>query len=632
MSYHYIREPGEEGSILTVESDQAAGVDLATLIERERPPLRAGLEIASALADILTIAEEDGAFHGDVKPGEVFVDATGSVALAGYGVPRRTTRAPESHPQGMQTDVFGLGVVLHALLSDHPLGRLPQDPDGHDEEIIQRVWAMDFSEVEGKRWLDDVRTFLCKILAFYPDDRPMPLDAANVLAQVASQCPGRPLAAWASRAVPAAGGEGAQRRPAAPISEDLGGPQALSTPMPQGIGGFSPQRTAPSSKGESTAFWSKDRIAAMLADEDDESDELPPPVDRTRQARQLDNDGRPRPGTAPQEDLGGPSAASFGGGLPPAQPSWGGNAASAAPPWGAAPEPPAPPPPLSELPAQDSPSEAFFKSGDAMQDPEPPPAWEPHSRPAQGPPPPVTPPRPPSGPIAISGPTPDQVAAAEPDIPRPPTGGGKGKIIAVVVVVMLLGCMGIAGLGGGYWWFTMGPGAAADGDETPSEVEAPTDPEVNPPEPRDTDVPEADPPKEEPPAEEPPKEAPKVSTPPKTTTTSGSGSTESNRGGTRKTTTPPPPKETTPPPAETSTLASGQSEVRISFADNAEKVSLTCGDGQKRSFNGSTSMSFTGTVTCRVKQGKNMGVFTVNNKSGTVSCSEDSRGINCTGP
>ncbi|MCB9797401.1 MAG: hypothetical protein H6741_32325 [Alphaproteobacteria bacterium] len=647
MSYHYIREPGEEGSILTVESEQAAGANLTTLLERERPPLRAGLEIASAIADILTIAEEDGALHGDVKPGEVWVDATGSVALAGYGVPRRTTRAPESHPQGMPTDVFGLGVLLHALLSDEPLGRMPTDPDGHDQAVVDRVMRMDFSEVEGRRWLDDVRSFLCKILAYHPEDRPQPLDAANVLAQVASQCPGRTLEAWAARAVPAAGGAAPPRRPAGPVTEDLGGPQALSAPVLQGLGGFQPQRTAPSSKGESTAFWSKDRIAAMLAEEDDESEELlPPPVDRTRQARQLDTDGRPRPAAAPPEQLGGPSPAGFGGGLPPAQPSWG-QAAPAASPWGN-PAPPAPPPPLAELPAQDSPSEAFFKSGDAMgQEPEPPPAWEPqapqrYSPPPQGPPPPMQAPPPQAGtPFAISGPTPDEVAANEPDIPRPGSGGGgKGKMVAIIAVVLILGCMGLSGAGGALWYFTQGPGAAP-ADETPSDVvDEPREIEEDPPEPRDSATPEA------PPVEPPPEEPPPKADPPKTSGSSTGSSTKSSGGTTKssggstgsstKSSSPPkkdPPATTptTPSSSEGSALASGQSEVRISFGSNADKVSLTCGDGQKRTFNGSTAMSFTGTVTCRVKQGKNMGVFTVT-KSGAVTCSEDSRGINCSGP
>lgn len=66
MSYHYSRDPGEQGTIHTVDGT-APGVDLATLLQSGRPPLRACLQIGSAIADILTIAEEDRAVHGDRK-------------------------------------------------------------------------------------------------------------------------------------------------------------------------------------------------------------------------------------------------------------------------------------------------------------------------------------------------------------------------------------------------------------------------------------------------------------------------------------------------------------------------------------------------------------------------------------
>ena len=86
--YHYTREAGADGTILTTPGE-AQGVDLATLLDRQRPPLKVCLEIGSAVADILTIAEEDQAVHGDIKPGNVLIEANGAISVAGWGVTRR---------------------------------------------------------------------------------------------------------------------------------------------------------------------------------------------------------------------------------------------------------------------------------------------------------------------------------------------------------------------------------------------------------------------------------------------------------------------------------------------------------------------------------------------------------------
>ena len=163
MSYHYSRDPGEQGTIHTVDGT-APGVDLATLLQSGRPPLRACLQIGSAIADILTIAEEDRAVHGDIKPGDVTIRANGAVTVDGFGYSRRSTRAPEGRPDGSLTDVFGLGVVMHSLLSDQSLGMLPRDPDAHDDAVVDRVMEMDFGDLEGKRWLDDARRFLLSLI------------------------------------------------------------------------------------------------------------------------------------------------------------------------------------------------------------------------------------------------------------------------------------------------------------------------------------------------------------------------------------------------------------------------------------------------------------------------------------
>ena len=264
--FHYTREAGDLGQVLAREG-HAPGTVLEALLDRQRPPLRVALEIGAAIADILCIADEDRMVHGDLRAAVVRVDDLGGVSVEGWGVPRRSLVAPEATADSAAADMYGLGTVLHSLLSESSFGELPKDPDEHDDAVIDRVLGMDLRAAGGRRWLEDVRKFLCKILAWTPEDRPLPLDAANVLASVAGQVPGDGLTAWAVRL-------GAPQAPAPrPIAQEvLGGPTQLSAPLAKGA-----VRQAPASKGESTSFWSREKIAQMLADEDAEPDEPAPP-------------------------------------------------------------------------------------------------------------------------------------------------------------------------------------------------------------------------------------------------------------------------------------------------------------------------------------------------------------------
>jgi len=235
------------------------------------------------MADILSIAEEDNALHGDLKPGLVRVGSNGSVSIEGYGVGRRGGRAPEGHLLGTATDVYGLGVVLHAVLSSGSLGAVPRERDAHDDHIVERLLSIDWGEMSGKRWIDPVVHFLCSMLAHSPQERPAALDVANILGEVAEQMPGASLGQWAQGF---ASGQPsvspvARSVPSSPYEEDLAGPQSLGQPVSQ-TGAFG-RRQAGRAKGECTAFWSREKIAAMLTD--DESAAAPSPAPRPRDGR-----------------------------------------------------------------------------------------------------------------------------------------------------------------------------------------------------------------------------------------------------------------------------------------------------------------------------------------------------------
>ena len=91
--YHYVRTLGEEGGVDRCDG-QAIGIDLESVLEDGLPPWKVTLEIIAALCEILDIANEDDAVHGDVDPEYIFVDETGAVSLEGYGSGIDRSRAP----------------------------------------------------------------------------------------------------------------------------------------------------------------------------------------------------------------------------------------------------------------------------------------------------------------------------------------------------------------------------------------------------------------------------------------------------------------------------------------------------------------------------------------------------------
>ncbi len=586
--FHYTREAGDLGQVLAQEGG-SAGFSLDALLERHRPGLRAAMELGAALADILCIAEEDRSVHGDLRPASVKVDGRGNVSIDGWGVPRRTTREPHGRTDVATTDMYGLGVVLHSVLSEAPFGDLPHEADGHDDAVIDRVLSMDFAEARGKRWLEDVRKFLCNILAWTASERPLPLDAANVLASVGAQITGDGLVAWAA-------GLRAPSHSAAPLPapepavqrEVLGGPTSISAPMARGG-----VRQAPASKGESTSFWSREKIKQMLAEEDDDAYEvaalprrataaevLPPPV-----AYQAPTP--PRPPTLPAE--------------PPRPPSF-------EPPRPAA-EPPRPP---------------------SFEPPRPEPA-----RPAEAPRP--TPVRHVSEPARSSRPVaPPPVSRSaldnDPFADPPAKSGMTGMVVGGVVLLLVCGGI-LAAVGGG--WFFMGreePAKEASPlvvptttpEVAPAEVPAPTP--IAAPEPVAKPEPAAATPAPKPAATPaPPKPAPatKPASSPKPASTPKPVTTQKPAAAAK------PAPATKPAPVEAAPPPSGPFSVKFSVPGKEGKIQ--CGDGQSAEFVSGTTMSFAGVTTCRVKTGgkdAKQGVIQVE-RGGTVTCSDFGSSLSC---
>lgn len=614
----YTREPGADGQILSGEG-VAPGVGLDQLLERDRPPLRAALEIGSAVADILCIAAEDKSVHGDIRPAHVKVDEAGAVSIEGYGIVRRVTRAPEGRPDQLPADIYGLGLVMHASLSSEGLGNLPNDADGHDDAVVERVLGMDFSAVSTKRWLSEVREFLCKILAFDPAERPPALDAANVLASVAGQCPGDDIAVWAQRAhLRLAGG----RPPARQVEENLAGPVSLTGYFKKGEGQKESARKAPSTKGESTAMWSREKLAAMFAEEDDDEPVAP------RSA------AKPAPAKPQGESLA--PARPVAQAMPPAPPK----------------APPAAPPTASPTTAPFQAAETWSpaklnSSGDRATD---------VGAPAAAPPPPAKAPAKPQvvqPARSIQAGNASAAPVREPEDAEPKKGPNVMLIVGVVALLAVLVCAGVGLLGGGGYFFMRQPGTAGttDGIEKPPDATAKTDASAK------TDAPAGTPAGEDPaatlagssspaatsPATTSPAPAasskPPATAPPAASTTKPAA-TPSTTAATPSTTKPAAtttaPAATTTKPAVTTTTtaptstATSTTTYPVKFTAPGREGKVRCGDGQTAEFTGATTLNFSGTVTCLVQIGQGRGAVQVS-RSSTVTCSEDSGKVSCSG-
>ena len=223
MTWYYTREEGEEGQVLTDEG-VPSGVRLTDLLENGPLPMGVVLEFVAYLADILTIAEEDQAMHGDISPGDVFIDEKGAVSLSNYGPMRTQGRAPEGRPLFPASDVYGLGVVLHAALSTQSLGAIPRQRDAHDDAIVDHLIAIDWSALERLPGRDSLIHFLCSMLAHDPGERPAPLDVANVLAGAGDKISGAGVTTWAKSRW---GGSGAIESELPTVSEVLAAPESM---------------------------------------------------------------------------------------------------------------------------------------------------------------------------------------------------------------------------------------------------------------------------------------------------------------------------------------------------------------------------------------------------------------------
>ena len=148
---------GLEGDTFFVVTELLSGTTLRQLLERERPPVRRAIEIASQVAAGLAAAHAHGTIHRDVKPDNIFISSSGQAKILDFGLATASNAGAvsENAPTLMLTaagtvagtpaymapeqvrgervdhraDIFALGCVLYEMLTGRRpfLGATAQD-------------------------------------------------------------------------------------------------------------------------------------------------------------------------------------------------------------------------------------------------------------------------------------------------------------------------------------------------------------------------------------------------------------------------------------------------------------------------------------------------------------------------
>jgi serine/threonine-protein kinase len=187
-------DAGELGEVFFLVTEYVAGVNLHRKVVRDGPlPVPLACEYCRQAALGLAAVHEAGLIHRDVKPGNLVLGDDGVVKLLDLGLARfvRPTRpedgpltlmhnlgqslgtpqflAPEQHDRSdkadHRSDIFGLGGVLHYLLT----GRPPRTITGLDDTPLPAILPAVHTRPDLPRALS---RYLDRLLAPDPNERP----------------------------------------------------------------------------------------------------------------------------------------------------------------------------------------------------------------------------------------------------------------------------------------------------------------------------------------------------------------------------------------------------------------------------------------------------------------------------
>ncbi len=129
-----LHDAGDSDGRLYLVMEYVAGSPLDAHCRETNLPRSARLRLFRQICDAVDYAHRQGVRHGDLKPSNILVDASGSpklldfgvAALAGEAAPGYTRRyaSPELQtgaPADERADIYSLGVILGDLLADAPV-------------------------------------------------------------------------------------------------------------------------------------------------------------------------------------------------------------------------------------------------------------------------------------------------------------------------------------------------------------------------------------------------------------------------------------------------------------------------------------------------------------------------------
>ena len=126
---------GQEHEVCFIVSELVEGGSLADRIATNRPKAQDAARMVAEVAETLAYAHRQGFVHRDIKPGNILLDHHGRALLTDFGIAHSPDEGTdggsfgtlaymspeqvEGKPVDHRTDIYGLGVVLHELLTGH---------------------------------------------------------------------------------------------------------------------------------------------------------------------------------------------------------------------------------------------------------------------------------------------------------------------------------------------------------------------------------------------------------------------------------------------------------------------------------------------------------------------------------
>ena len=136
--------------VMYIVLEYVHGCTLSQLLRvREALSLGEALDILIPVVEALSEVHANRYLHGDIKPGNILLDANGQVKLTDFGLSRRDDQVDAGAPMGTpvyvapevldpevkvgaQADIFALGVMMYRMLS----GRLPFVGLENDQQVL----------------------------------------------------------------------------------------------------------------------------------------------------------------------------------------------------------------------------------------------------------------------------------------------------------------------------------------------------------------------------------------------------------------------------------------------------------------------------------------------------------------